>query len=228
MSNSALVSYTNYSPNRSAPRNHAIDKITIHHTAGVVSVESLGAMFASPSRQASSNYGIGNDGRIGLFVDEADRSWCSSDAGNDNRTVTIEVSNSEVGGEWRVSDAALESLLELCTDICRRNGIKQLNFTGDASGSLTMHKYFAATACPGPYLESLFPHIAEEVNRRLRCGSGDVNGDGAVDLRDVTAIMKHLAGWGEAIDTGNADVNGDGRVGLADVTELMRGLAGEE
>lgn len=227
MSNSALVSYTNYSPNRSAPRNHAIDKITIHHTAGVVSIESLGAIFAAPSRQASSNYGIGSDGRIGLFVDEANRSWCSSNAENDNRAVTIEVSNSEVGGEWRVSDTVLESLLKLCTDICRRNGIERLNFTGDASGNLTMHKYFAATACPGPYLESLFPHIADEVNRRLRAGSGDANGDGTVDLRDVTAIMKHLAGWGEAIDTGAADANGDGRVGLADVTEIMRELAEE-
>lgn len=224
MSNSALVSYTNYSPNRSAPRNHAIDKITIHHTAGVVSAESLGAMFASPSRRASSNYGIGNDGRIGLFVDEADRSWCSSDAVNDNRAVTIEVSNSEVGGEWRVSDAALESLLELCTDICRRNGIEQLNFTGDASGNLTMHKYFVATACPGPYLESLFPQIAAEVNRRLRCGSGDVNGDGKVSLQDATALMRRFAGSNDQIDAAAADVNGDGKVNMQDVTGILRKL----
>ena len=168
MGNSSLVNYTCISPNRTSPRNHIIDKITIHHMAGNLSVESCGNVFKPTSRKASSNYGVGTDGRIGLYVEEKDRSWCSSNADNDHRAITIEVAND--GGadtNWHVSDKALQSLIELCVDICKRNNIKQLNFTGNKNGNLTMHKYFTATACPGPYLESKFPYIASEVNKRL-------------------------------------------------------------
>lgn len=167
MSNSKLVNFTRLSPNCNKPRNHAIDKITIHHMAGNLTVEQCGSVFAPASREASSNYGIGSDGRVGLYVDEADRSWCSSNAANDNRAVTIEVANDEVDGDWHVSDTALSKLIDLCVDICRRNGIPRINYTGDKSGNLTMHKWFAATVCPGPYLESKFPYIAEQVNARL-------------------------------------------------------------
>ena len=167
MSNSKLVDYKKISPNSTNPRNHKIDKITIHHVAGVASVEQLGNIFANKGRQASSNYGIGYDGQVGLYVDEANRSWCSSNAENDHRAVTIEVSNSSTGGNWPVSKIVLEKLIDLCVDICERNGIEKLNYTGDKNGNLTMHKWFAATACPGPYLESKFPYIADEVNKRL-------------------------------------------------------------
>ena len=167
MSNSKLVSYTRLSPNHSGKRRHAIDTISIHCMAGNLSVESCGRLFADRSREASSNYGIGSDGRIALYVDEGNRSWCTSSASNDNRAVTIEVANDGGAPDWHVSDAALASLIDLCVDICRRNGIQRLNYTGDKGGNLTMHKWFAATACPGPYLESKFPYIAQAVNDRL-------------------------------------------------------------
>lgn len=167
MSNSKLVNYKRLSPNCNKPRNHKIDKITIHHMAGNLTVEQCGAVFAPTSRQASSNYGIGSDGRVGLYVDEANRSWCSSNAANDHRAITIEVANDGGAPNWHVSDKALSKLIELCVDICKRNGIKKLNYTGDTSGNLTMHKWFAATGCPGPYLESKFKYIANEVNKRL-------------------------------------------------------------
>lgn len=168
MSNSSLVNYTKISPNSSNPRNHKIDKITIHHMAGNLSVETCGNVFAPISRQASANYGVGSDGRVGMYVEEKNRSWASSSRENDNRAVTIEVANDRIGGDWHVSDVALEKTIELCVDICRRNGIARLNFTGDKNGNLTMHKYFAATTCPGAYLESKFPYIADEVNKRLK------------------------------------------------------------
>lgn len=167
MSNSPLVDYTLLSPNRNAPRNNKIRKITIHHMAGNLSIERCGAIFADPDRQGSANYGIGTDGRVGLYVEEKDRAWTSNSAANDQQAITIEVANDEYGGSWHVSDVALSKLIDLCTDICRRNGIDRLNYTGDATGNLTRHNMFAATTCPGPYLESKFPYIAEEVNKRL-------------------------------------------------------------
>lgn len=166
MSNSPLVDYTKISPNSSA-RTAKIGKITIHHMAGNLSVETCANVFATTERQASSNYGIGTDGRVGLYVDESRRAWTSSNRENDNVAVTIEVANDGGDPDWHVSDKALAKLIDLCTDICKRNGIAKLNFTGDKSGNLTMHKWFASTACPGPYLESKFPYIAEEVNKRL-------------------------------------------------------------
>ena len=165
--NSPLVDYIKISPNSNNPRNQPILKITPHHVAGIATVEQLGQIFSRPERQASSNYGIGNDGRVGMYVEEKNRAWTSSSWENDHQAITIEVSNDEIGGDWHVSDTALNKLIDLCEDICRRNGIERLDFTGDESGNLTMHKYFAATNCPGPYLESKFPEIAEEVNKRL-------------------------------------------------------------
>lgn len=174
MSNSPLVSYTKISPNRNSPRNNAIKKITIHHMAGNLTIETCGNVFAAPSRGASSNYGIGSDGRIGMYVEEKDRSWCSSSRDNDNQAITIEVANDGGAPDWHVSDKALSSLIDLCTDICKRNNIERLNFTGDASGNLTQHNYFAATACPGPYLKSKFSYIADEVNKRLNNTSPEI------------------------------------------------------
>lgn len=167
-SNSKLISYTRLSPNCTKPRKNTIKKITIHHMAGNLSIEKCGELFANAKRRASSNYGIGTDGRIGLYVEEKNRSWCSSSAANDNQAITIEVANDEIGGSWHISDKAYASLINLCVDICKRNGIKELIFTGDASGNLTQHNYFAATACPGEYLKSKFPEIAKEVNKRLK------------------------------------------------------------
>lgn len=167
MSNSKLVNYTKISPNSTNPRNQPITKITIHHVAGNASVESIGNTFAKESRQASSNYGIGSDGRVGMYVEECNRSWCSSSRTNDHMAVTIEVANDGGAPDWHISDTALAKLIDLCVDICQRNGIEKLNYTGDVNGNLTMHKWFAATSCPGPYLASKFPYIAEEVNKRL-------------------------------------------------------------
>ena len=168
MSNSSLVSYTKLSPNCDHPRNHTIDKITIHHMAGDLSVETCGNLFDNPNREASANYGIGSDGRVGLYVDEGDRAWASASPSNDNRAVNIEVANCATGGDWPVSSAAYNKLIDLCVDICQRNGIKALNYTGGADGNLTEHRMFVPTACPGPYLHERMSQIAAAVNSRLR------------------------------------------------------------
>ena len=147
--NSSLVDYIKLSPNYDK-RNNEISKITIHHMAGNLSVEQCGNVFASPYREASANYGIDSNGKVGLYVEEKNRSWCSSNASNDHQAITIEVANDEIGGNWHVSDKALNKLIDLCVDICKRNGIKKLNYTGDANGSLTRHNMFIATVCPRP------------------------------------------------------------------------------
>ena len=167
MNNSSLVQYTKLSPNCTKPRKSKIKKITIHHMAGVLSVETCGNIFQNPNRQASSNYAIGSDGRIAMYVEEANRSWCSSNSENDHQAITIEVSNSKTGGDWPVSDYVISRLIDLCVDICKRNGIPKLIYDGTKNGTLTRHNMFANTACPGPYLQSKFPYIAEEVNKRL-------------------------------------------------------------
>lgn len=168
MSNSKLATVTILSPNCSVPRANKIDCIVIHHMAGVLTAEQCGNIFANALRQASSNYGVDSNGKVGLYVDESNRSLATSSPAIDNRAVTIEVSNDRTGGNWHVSDKALAKTIELCVDICKRNGIKKLNFTGDKNGNLLMHRYFAATACPGDYLASKFPYIANEVNKRLK------------------------------------------------------------
>lgn len=166
--NSPLTSYVRLSPNADFPREEKISKITIHHMGGDLALDALGASFGRRDREASANYGIDSDGNVGLYVEEANRSWASSSPENDHAAVTIEVANEVTGGDWRVSDRAYEALIALCTDICRRNGMEELVYTGDANGSLTIHKMFADTACPGPYLESRMEVIAETVSKNLK------------------------------------------------------------
>ena len=176
MTNSPLVDHVNISPNSTNPRRGKIKKITIHHVAGNLTVERVGEIFKPSSRQASSTYGVDNRGRVGMYVEEKNRAWTSSNAGNDNQAVTIEVANNGGAPNWPVSDVALEKTIELCVDICQRNDIEELVYTGDSTGNLTRHNMFANTVCPGPYLQSRFPYIVQEVNKRLK-GEPEPSGD---------------------------------------------------
>ena len=180
MSNSALVNYTKISPNRTSPRKNKIDTITIHCVVGQCSVETLGAIFAPSSRQASSNYGVGYDGRFGMYCEEKDRSWCSSSAANDNCAITIEVA-SDTTEPYAVNDKAYAALLDLVTDICRRNGIKKLVWSTKKSErvnhlngcNLTVHRDYANKSCPGNYLYERQGAIAAEVNKRLGASAAE-------------------------------------------------------
>ena len=174
MSNSPLVNYTKISPNKSSPRSHKIDTVTIHCVVGQCSVETLGNVFAPTSRQASSNYGIGYDGRIGMYVEEKDRSWCSSNAANDNRAITIEVA-SDTKEPYAVNAKAYAALIDLLVDICKRNGIKELVWSTNKADrvnhkngcNMTVHRDYANKSCPGTYLYERHAQIASEVNKRL-------------------------------------------------------------
>lgn len=174
MSNSSLICYTKISPNKTVCTGKVNDTISIHCMAGQLSVETCGNLFAKSSRQASSNYGIGPDGRIALYVEEKDRSWCTSNRANDMRAITIEVA-SDAKQPCAVKDAAYKALIELVTDICKRNGIKKLVWSTNKSDrmnhkngcNMTVHRDYAAKACPGDYLYNRMGEIAATVNAKL-------------------------------------------------------------
>lgn len=195
--NSPLVDYTRISPNRTPNRTHAIDTITIHCVVGQCSVETLGAIFAPSTRQASSNYGIGYDGRIGMYVEEKDRSWCSSSASNDYRAITIEVA-SDTYHPYAVNDKAYAALLNLVTDICRRNGIKKLVWSTNKNErvnhlngcNMTVHRDYANKSCPGDYLYNRHGKIAAEVNKRLGATGGNDDGGNTGGGGTTTTVFK--------------------------------------
>lgn len=175
--NSSLVSYTKLSPNHSGKRTHSIDRITPHCVVGQLSAESICGCFTSTSRQASCNYGIGTDGRVSLCVEEKNRSWCSSSNANDQRAVTIECA-SDMKEPYAMNSKVYESLIKLCTDICRRNGKKKLLWLGSKSKALnyspksdemvlTVHRWFANKSCPGDWLYSRLDDLAKKVTANL-------------------------------------------------------------
>lgn len=183
MSNSSLVSYTKISPNKNSPRNHAIDRITPHCVVGQLSAESICGCFTKSSVQASCNYGIGTDGRISLCVGEKDRSWCSSSGANDNRAVTIECA-SDMTEPYAMNDRVYSSLVNLCTDICKRNGKNKLLWFGDKNKTLsyepksnemviTVHRWFANKSCPGNWLYARLGNLAAKVTENLNGGSSN-------------------------------------------------------
>ena len=166
-SNSKLVTYTNLT-DKHDDRTRPIDRITIHHMSGIMTAKECCDYFCETKREVSANYCIGWDGSVALNVEERYRAWTSSCEANDMRAITIEVSNDSYEPYGHVSDASMEKLIDLCIDICRRNGIKALVYTEDAYGNLTMHMLFSDTDCPGPYLSAKFPYIVERVNSALR------------------------------------------------------------
>lgn len=153
----------NYTKGRAG---YKICKFTPHHMAGVLTAAQCGKIFQNSSRNASANYGIGNDGTIYGYVDEDNRAWTSSSKSNDCQAITVEVSNSSTGGDWPISEAAWNSLVALAVDVCRRHNFR-LEYDGTKNGSLTCHDMFAATTCPGPYLKRRLPELAQVVNSIL-------------------------------------------------------------
>lgn len=177
MSNSPLVNYTKISPFKNSPRESKIDRITPHCVVGQCSIEALGAEFSRANKNASSNYGIGVDGRVGMFVAESDRSWCSSSASNDNRAVTIECA-SDATHPYAFNNAVYEKLVLLCIDICKRNGKTKLIWFGDKDKTLayqpkademilTVHRWFANKSCPGDWMYSRMGDLADRVTKAL-------------------------------------------------------------
>lgn len=172
--NSKLAEYVKISPNRTKGRPGKIDTVTIHCVVGQVTVERLGEIFAEKSKQASANYGIGKDGKIGMYVEEKDTSWCSSNQANDRRAITIEVA-SDTTHPYRVNVKAYNALIDLLVDVCKRNGISKLVWSTNKSDrvnrkngcNMTVHRDYANKACPGDYLYNLHGKISDEVNARL-------------------------------------------------------------
>lgn len=186
MSNSGLVVYTKLSPNHSGQRTHSIDRITPHCVVGQLSCESICGCFTSPQREASCNYGIGMDGRISLSVEEKNRSWCSSSNANDQRAVTIECASDKTA-PYAMTDAVYAALIDLCTDICKRNGKSKLLWFGDKNKTLsyepkademiiTVHRWFANKSCPGDWLYNRLGDLAAKVTSRLGGGSQQPSG----------------------------------------------------
>lgn len=175
--NSSMVVYTKLSPNHSGQRTHAIDRITPHCVVGQCSVETLGSIFYPTSRQASSNYGIGTDGRVAMYVEEKNRSWCSSSNANDQRAITIECA-SDTTEPYAMNSKVYDSLVKLCTDICKRNGKTKLLWLEDKATSLnynpksdemvlTVHRWFANKSCPGNWLYARLGDLASKVTAAL-------------------------------------------------------------
>lgn len=202
--NSPMVVYTKLSPNHSGQRTHSIDRITPHCVVGQLSAESICGCFTSTSRQASCNYGIGKDGRVSLCVEEKNRSWCSSSAANDQRAITIECA-SDLNHPYAMNSAVYASLINLCTDICKRNGKTKLLWLGDKNKTLnyapaanemviTCHRWYANKECPGDWLYNRLGDLATKVTANLGT-SNTPTGLQATSLKDMepAAVVAKVA-----------------------------------
>lgn len=207
--NSSMVSYTKLSPNHSGQRTHSIDRITPHCVVGQCSVETLGNIFLPASRQASSNYGIGVDGRVGMYVEEKNRSWCSSSNANDQRAVTIECA-SDTKSPYAFKDAVYQTLIKLCVDICKRNGKKKLLWLGDKTKTLnyspkademvlTVHRWFANKSCPGDWLYARLGDLASKVTASLADSSKPAASTEKVKAGNLVTITGGTYYGGKAI-----------------------------
>lgn len=176
MSKSSLVDCTILSPNHSGKRTHSIDRITPHCVVGQLSAKRIGECFAK-GRNASCNYGIGKDGKVSLIVDETYRSWCSSSRSNDQRAVTIECA-SDLKSPYAMNKKVYNKLIDLCVDICKRNGKKKLIWIANKNKALaynpksdemliTVHRWFANKPCPGDWLYSRLDDLANKVTTKL-------------------------------------------------------------
>lgn len=221
MGYSALTNVAIMSPNHSGSRYNSISKITIHHMAGNLSIETCGNVFLNPNRQASSNYGIGSDGRIACYVDEENHPWTSANWENDDRAITIEVANSETGGDWPISQAAYASLIRLCADICNRYGIYPY-YDGTPSATLTEHCMFVATNCPGPTIHAMQVNHVIENDIRAAMAGGAVSAPQST--QPVGGDVEDLALRAIAGEFGNGDAR---RAALGDMYSAVQARINE-
>ena len=203
--NSSLVAYTKLSPNHSGARTHTIDRITPHCVVGQCSVETLGNIFLPTSRQASCNYGIGADGRVGMYVEEKNRSWCSSSNANDQRAITIECA-SDTTEPYAFKEVVYNKLVELCTDICRRNGKTKLLWLGDKDTTLnyvpksgemvlTVHRWFANKSCPGNWMYARMGDLASKVTAAL---DGNAESTTTTTTAQTSALYRVRKSWADS------------------------------
>ncbi|EJA5902349.1 TPA: N-acetylmuramoyl-L-alanine amidase [Clostridioides difficile] len=233
--NSSMVAYTKLSPNHSGQRTHSIDRISPHCVVGQCTAEGLGDWFAKSSTQASSNYGIDRNGRVGLYVEEKNRSWCTSSNANDQRAITIECASGTTE-PYTMNNTVYETLIKLCTDICKRNGKKKLLWFADKDKSLnytpksdemviTVHRWFANKSCPGNWLYARLGDVAARVTANL--GGKDKTDDVKVDVKypatpfTVRVIINNLNYRSEP--SMNGRVNGQTGIGTFTIMEVKNG-----
>ena len=221
MGYSALTNAVIMSPNHSGSRYNSISKITIHHMAGNLSIETCGNVFLNPNRQASSNYGIDSDGRIACYVDEENHPWTSANWENDDRAITIEVANSETGGDWPISQEAYASLIRLCADICNRYGIYPY-YDGTPSATLTEHCMFVATNCPGPTIHAMQVNHVIENDIRAAMAGGAISTPQST--QPVNGDVEDLARRAIAGEFGNGDAR---RAALGDMYSAVQACINE-
>ena len=216
MGYSALTNAAIMSPNHSGSRYNSISKITIHHMAGNLSIDTCGNVFLNPNRQASSNYGIGSDGRIACYVDEENHPWTSANWDNDDRAITIEVANSETGGDWPISQEAYASLIRLCADICNRYGIYPY-YDGTPSATLTEHCMFVATNCPGPTIHAM--QVNHVIENDIRAAMAGATVSAPQSTQSVGEDVEDLARRSIAGEFGNGDAR---RAALGDMYSAVQ------
>ena len=235
--NSTMVVYTKLSPNHSGQRTHSIDRITPHCVVGQCTAEGLGEWFEKQSTQASSNYGIDRDGRVALYVEEKNRSWCSSSNANDQRAITIECA-SDTTEPYAFRDVVYQTLIKLCIDICKRNGKNKLIWFGDKDKTLnyepksgemilTVHRWFANKSCPGNWMYARMGDLAEKVTAAL----GGSNIDISVNLQKgdsgdaVKTMQKMLIACGYSCGSAGADGSfGDNTLAAVKAFQKAAGL----
>ena len=204
-SNSPMVVYTKLSPNHSGQRTHSIDRITPHCVVGQCTAEGLGGWFAKSSTQASSNYGIDKDGRVALYVEEKNRSWCSSSNANDQRAITIECA-SDTTEPYAFRDIVYQTLIKLCVDICKRNGKSRLLWLGDKDKTLayepksgemilTVHRWFANKSCPGTWMYARMGDLAKKVTAALQ---GSDSGSSDSDAKEQVKWYRVRKTWSDS------------------------------
>lgn len=203
MSNSSLVSYVHITKHKNSGRGgNKIEKIFVHHMAGNLTVRQCGSVF--DNRQASAHYGV-NGTAIGQYVDEKDTAWHCGNFKWNQRSIGIELANDAGSkGNWHVSDATIQTAIKLIADICRRNGIKRLSYTGNMNGNLCMHRWVCSTSCPGPYLSNQFARIALGVNKILMEGykPEKLEVDGEIGPKSVFRMQEFLGSTMDGIISG--------------------------
>lgn len=228
--NSELVAVKKLSPNHSGKRTHSIDRISPHCVVGQCTAEGLGDWFGKSSTKASSNYGIDRNGRVGLYVEEKNRSWCTSSNSNDQRAITIECA-SDTREPYTMNNKVYETLIKLCTDICKRNGKKKLMWLGDKTRSLnytpksdemiiTVHRWFANKSCPGDWLYSRLGDVAKRVTANLNSTQPSTTGSTQVPFT-VKVLISNLNYRSEPSMTGQ--VKGQTGKGTFTIIEVNNG-----
>jgi hypothetical protein len=131
---------------------HRKDMVTIHHNGARLSHEGVLAVWQT--RPASAHFDVDGWGDVAQYVLPNEFAWACGNTDGNQRSISIEMCNSALGGDWPVSEVTWREAARLTGWI-----FAKIIGARPTSRTVVPHHYWKATTCAGPFIDRMMAEI---------------------------------------------------------------------